>query len=144
MNYKITTIILAVALIVSVGMQVTSKDKDLRYRKVVPTGMHQMPDGSMMRHDMQMNMSQETSHGNAMDSMMIDMTERMKGKTGDELDKVFLQDMIVHHQGAIDMAKLLQAGTKRPELQKMANDIITVQSKEITQMKGWLTRWFGI
>jgi uncharacterized protein (DUF305 family) len=91
-----------------------------------------------------MNMSQETSHGNAMDSMMMDMTERMKGKTGDELDKVFLQDMIVHHQGAIDMAKLLQAGTKRPELQKMANDIITVQSKEITQMKGWLTAWFGI
>jgi uncharacterized protein (DUF305 family) len=61
----------------------------------------------------------------------------------DELDKIFLVDMIVHHQGAVDMAKLLQKGTKRPELQKMANDIITAQTKEITMMQTWLKEWFG-
>ena len=92
-----------------------------------------MPDGTMMGNS-----------GSNMDSMMMDMTARMKGKTGDELDKVFLQDMIVHHEGAVDMAKELQKGTKRPELQKMAKDIIDVQTNEISMMKNWLRDWFGI
>ena len=97
------------------------------------SGMHMMPDGTMMGNS-----------GSNMDSMMMDMTARMKGKTGDELDKVFLQDMIVHHEGAVDMAKELQKGTKRPELQKMAKDIIDVQTNEISMMKNWLRDWFGI
>ena len=92
--------------------------------------MHQMPDGSMM------------GDNKSMDSMMMDMTSRMKGKTGDELDRIFLEDMIVHHDGAIDMAKELQKGTKRPELQKMAEDIIRVQAGEIEMMRGWLKEWF--
>lgn len=78
-----------------------------------------------------------------MDHMMMSMTERMKGKTGDELDRIFLEDMIVHHQGAIDMADILAKETKRPELQKMAADIISVQSAEIAMMEGWLTDWYG-
>lgn len=79
---------------------------------------------------------------NGMHTMMQDMTSRMEGKTGDALDQTFLEDMIVHHQGAVDMAKMLQANTKRPELQKMATDIVTVQTKEIEMMQGWLTEWF--
>lgn len=97
------------------------------------SGMHMMPDGTMM-----------ANNSSDMSSMMMDMTARMKGKTGNELDRVFLEDMIVHHQGAVDMAKELQKGTKRPELQKMAKDIIDVQTKEITMMKNWLRDWFGV
>lgn len=78
----------------------------------------------------------------SMEHQMMGMTDRMKGKTGDELDKIFLTDMIVHHQGAVDMAKALLKETKRPELQKMAKDIIEVQNKEIAQMESWLTTWF--
>jgi uncharacterized protein (DUF305 family) len=74
--------------------------------------------------------------------MMMDMTSRMQGKTGSELDKVFLEDMIIHHQGAVDMAKILDAGTQRPELKKMAADIINVQTKEIQMMQGWLKDWY--
>lgn len=99
----------------------------------VMSGMHMMSDGTMMGNS-----------GSTMNSMMMDMTARMKGKTGDELDKVFLEDMIVHHEGAVDMAKELQKGTKRPELQKMAKDIIDVQTNEISMMKAWLRDWFGI
>ncbi len=80
----------------------------------------------------------------SMDDMMMDMTANMKGKTGDELDHVFLDDMITHHQGAVDMAKLLKEGTARPELKKFADDIITAQTAEIAQMKEWNTQWFGI
>lgn len=98
-----------------------------------PQSHHTMPDGSIMAND-----------DSDMHVMMMDMTARMKGKTGDELDRVFLEDMIVHHQGAVDMAKILAAGTKRPELQKMASDIITVQTAEIKMMQKWLTDWFGM
>ena len=83
--------------------------------------------------------------GHEMDSMeheMMTMTDRMKSKTGDELDQIFLQDMIVHHQGAVEMAQILIKETKRPELQKMGADIIRVQTTEIAQMQQWLDMWF--
>lgn len=79
----------------------------------------------------------------SMDDMMMDMTANMKGKTGDDLDHAFLDDMITHHQGAVDMATLLKEGTMRPELKKFADDIITAQTGEITQMKMWNEEWFG-
>lgn len=88
----------------------------------------------------------EKTMGHSMGSMehqMMGMTDRMKNKTGDELDKIFLADMIVHHQGAVDMAEMLLKETKRPELQKMATDIITAQKAEIDQMKAWQTEWFS-
>lgn len=97
-------------------------------------GMHQMLDGSMMAN---------RGGSGDMGSMMMDMAARLEGKTGDALDKVFLEDMIVHHQGAVDMAKLLAAGSNRPEMQKFAADIIRVQSAEIEQMEAWEKSWFG-
>lgn len=78
-----------------------------------------------------------------MDQQMANMMSPLTGKTGDDLDKAFLQQMIVHHQGAVAMAELLAKGTKRPELQKMAKDIIEAQTKEIDQMDIWLTTWFS-
>jgi uncharacterized protein (DUF305 family) len=42
-----------------------------------------------------------------MDMSMRDMDSMMKGRTGDALNKAFLEGMIPHHQGAIDMAKYL-------------------------------------
>ncbi len=93
-------------------------------------GMHMMPDGTMMgngKKDM------------TMDSMMMDMVANMKGKSGKELEKVFLTDMIPHHQGAVDMAKLLlQDKSVRTELVQFANAIISAQEGEISQMREWL------
>jgi uncharacterized protein (DUF305 family) len=128
-NYKITTAVLAIILIATFAWQCGNRN-EVNMGMNTMRGGHMMPDGSVMGNDRDMN------------SMMMDMTSRMKGKTGDELDRVFLEDMIVHHQGAIDMAKELQKGTKRPELQKMAEDIIRVQSGEIEMMREWLREWF--
>lgn len=80
-------------------------------------------------------------HG-MMAGSMDSMTANMEGKTGEELEKAFLDDMIVHHEGAVAMAELLLKGTKRPELVKLANDIITAQTGEIAQMKAWREEWF--
>ncbi len=94
--------------------------------------MHMMSDGTMM-HDEEMGM----------EAMMHDMMMGLEGKTGDEFDKAFLSEMIVHHEGAVDMANAVLATSKRPELVKLANDIISAQTKEISMMKSWLSDWFG-
>lgn len=83
------------------------------------------------------------NHG-SMDTMMMDMTARMQGVSGDELDRIFLEDMIVHHQGAVDMAIIIRDKTQRPELKAFAQEIIDVQDQEITMMKSWLAQWFII
>ena len=52
-----------------------------------------------------------------------------------DFDKAFIEEMIPHHQLAIMMANMLQSGTNRPEMQKLAKNIISSQSKEIQQMQ---------
>lgn len=77
-----------------------------------------------------------------MQHSMEEMNRGLKGKTGEAFEKAFLEMMIVHHEGAIEMAEDLLNETNRPELVKMANDIITVQTAEIEMMEEWLTTWF--
>lgn len=98
---------------------------------VSQSGTHKMADGTMMGNV-----------GMDMDDMMSGMMAGLQGKTGDAFDKEFLDEMIVHHQGAVDMAKAVLATSKRPELIKLANDIISAQNKEITMMKDWQKTWF--
>lgn len=100
-------------------------------------------DLSMGRHQAPSDDSMPGMQDASMTAMMHDMNASLVGKTGDALDKEFLTQMIVHHQGAVEMAQTLLAGTKRPELVKMGNDIVSVQTKEINQMKQWLNDWFG-
>lgn len=96
------------------------------------TDMHRMSDGSMMRND---SMS-------PMEGMMHDMNASLEGKTGDAFDREFLDQMIVHHEGAVAMARKVQAVSKRPELLKLADDIIKAQTGEIEMMQGWREAWF--
>jgi uncharacterized protein (DUF305 family) len=52
----------------------------------------------------------------------------MQGKTGIDLDKEYTKAMIMHHQGAIEMAKKIQSISKRPEILKLADEIISSQT----------------
>jgi uncharacterized protein (DUF305 family) len=58
-----------------------------------------------------------------------------------DADVTFTQNMIPHHQQAIEMAKLVDSHTDRPELHKLADSIVSSQGQEITQMQGWLRSW---
>jgi uncharacterized protein (DUF305 family) len=57
-------------------------------------------------------------------------------------DLRFIDAMIPHHEGAVVMAKDLLDKSKRPELQKLAKNIIASQEKEIAQMKKWRQSWY--
>ena len=59
------------------------------------------------------------------------------------LDQHFIEQMIPHHEGVIEMAKLAQERSKRPEILTLAKAIIQSQSKEITQMQTWYQNWYG-
>jgi len=79
------------------------------------------------------------THGATPDAMV----QELKDKSGSARDEAFLESMIVHHQSAVAMSEVLLESTKRPELQKLANDIIAAQTTEIDMMKGWLNTWYG-
>ena len=81
-------------------------------------------DSSMtMDHDMQM-------------SGMLTTKElaSLKRLTGTQFDRTFLQLMIKHHQGAIEMLDLI-SDSKNMEAKALAKAINSAQSKEITSMK---------
>lgn len=82
----------------------------------------------------------ETMNHDPMDMSMRDMGKMLEGKTGDDLNKAFLEGMIPHHEGAVMMAKYLAASNK-PELVKLGGEIIVAQTKEIEQMKQWMIEW---
>ena len=67
---------------------------------------------------------------------MMDGMPMMKF-TGDA-DKDFMSHMRAHHQGAIDMAKVVLANGKDQEVKKLAQDIVTAQEKEIVIIDAWL------
>ena len=60
---------------------------------------------------------------------------------GEDYDKMFIANMIAHHQGAVDMANLALTNAKHQEIKDMANAIITAQTKEISDMQSWQTAW---
>ncbi len=96
-------------------------------------GSHMMPNGMMM-DDSGMSM------GSAMENMMASLG----GKSGDEFDKAFLSEMIMHHEGAVDMAEAALGDAKHTEIKDMAHAIISAQTAEISQMKAWQKSWYGI
>ena len=59
---------------------------------------------------------------------MDDMTADLTGKTGDEYDKAFIANMIAHHEGAVEMAKLSTENAKHDQIKNLSNDIITAPS----------------
>ena len=56
-------------------------------------------------------------------------------------DTAFAQGMIVHHEGAVEMAELAATRAGSPEVVDVAQDILDAQGPEIELMRRWLTAW---
>lgn len=71
----------------------------------------------------------------AMDAMHGPM---MDGVMADDPDTAFVRGMIRHHQGAIDMARIVQQHGDDPQTKAWAEQIIAAQEREIAEMEAWL------
>ena len=65
------------------------------------------------------------------------------GAASQPYDLQFLDSMIHHHEGALQMSKMVLGKTKRQEMKTFAQKIVDDQTKEIAQMKGWREQWFS-
>ncbi len=64
--------------------------------------------------------------------------------TGADFDRAFIDAMVPHHEGAIEMAVAAkEAGLSVLELVELADAIIATQQVEIDQMQEWRAEWFG-
>jgi uncharacterized protein (DUF305 family) len=87
---------------------------------------------------------QDTMHGGSMHhGSGIDHNMSMDlGPADADFDLRFVDAMIPHHQGAVEMAQEVLAKSQRPEMKKLAQDIIAAQNREIEQMKQWRKAWY--
>jgi uncharacterized protein (DUF305 family) len=79
---------------------------------------------------------------NASDNHMNHSMGMDLGPADADFDLRFIDAMTPHHQGALEMAKEAQQKSKRPEIKKLADNIIKSQNQEITQMKQWRQAWY--
>ena len=72
--------------------------------------------------------------------MTDDEMVELEAAEGAELDKMFLEMMIRHHEGAISMAEAEVEDGEYPDAIELAEKIVDDQSAEIDEMKALLTK----
>ncbi|CAB4817496.1 unannotated protein [freshwater metagenome] len=100
-----------------------------------------MGGGEMDGHEMDgADMSGADAGGAAMNGMMTEaQMNELSQATGAELDQLYLELMIAHHEGAIEMAQTELKEGKNPAALKLAQGVINTQQAEIKQMRALLT-----
>lgn len=99
--------------------------------------------GGMMQGGGMTNMPMDTANMPESSKAYMEAMKRMDGpmmqgiQAGDP-DVAFVQAMIPHHQGAIDMARAVLQFGRDDQVKVWANQIITAQRSEIAAMKEWL------
>ena len=88
----------------------------------------------------------QMDHGSMNSPMPMDHGSMMNmdlGPADENFDLRFIDAMILHHQGAIQMAEEAQQKTSRSEIQQLAANIIESQSREENELlRAWRQAWY--
>jgi uncharacterized protein (DUF305 family) len=78
-------------------------------------------------------------HGSMPGMATQDQLNALGAARGKDFDRMFLELMIKHHEGALKMATDVKASGTNVQVEEMADDVIAVQTDEINRMKKLLT-----
>jgi uncharacterized protein (DUF305 family) len=88
------------------------------------------------------SIAMDTSDGHDMSSMegmmTADQMDELAAMTGAEFDQMWLEMMIAHHEGAISQSETVKAEGSNADVLLLADQIITTQQAEITEMQALL------
>lgn len=96
-----------------------------------------MMDGGMMNGGMMGGSESGGQMGSMMNGGMMDSSDEEK-----PFDLQFIDQMIMHHRGAIMSSQNMISDSDRPELRQLAANIEESQSGQIEQMQGWRQEWY--
>jgi uncharacterized protein (DUF305 family) len=71
------------------------------------------------------------------------MASGMLMKNGKYSDERFINAMVPHHEGAVDMARVALKNAEHPEIKQLAENIISTQRAEIEELKSSKQEEFG-
>ncbi|MHB1213031.1 MAG: DUF305 domain-containing protein [Candidatus Nanopelagicales bacterium] len=86
------------------------------------------------------DMSMDMGGVNASGMMTDEDMNALMGAAGADFDRMWLQMMIAHHQGAVQMAQQVLTQSTNPEVVALATDIVDGQTAEIETMQQLLAR----
>ncbi len=138
MKTIILTVVLSMAAIAfaACGQNATNNNSAMNH-----SGMNH---NSMMNSN-SMNMNGMNHNSQPMNSNMQMNHSGMKSDANAAsapYDLQFIDTMTHHHQGAVEMAKMIDGKTNNADIIKFGKQIIADQDKEIAQMKDWREKWF--
>jgi uncharacterized protein (DUF305 family) len=85
--------------------------------------------------DKEANSMMSDHSGHSMGGMLTEEEfSKLESSSGVTFDTLFLEGMIVHHEGAIDMAQMIKDTTTQ-EVNEFGLNVVEVQSEEIREMK---------
>jgi uncharacterized protein (DUF305 family) len=130
----------------------SSRDAFIRFARYVDGGQRaeiaQMKGLLALAAERGLKVPEHTLHGDPPMPGMLSKAQMsaLAAAKGAEFERLWLEGMIQHHEGALAMGRAQQeyqfkAGRRPYGLDVMVDEILVVQRGEITKMKDWLREW---